>query len=868
MLERFIFTRDESAFTALVERHGPMVRGVCRRVLGDEQDAEDAFQATFLVLARRADTVRAGSLPSWLYGVALRVARKARTTIARRRRREQAVEPAAPDGPGLPGAVEELRTVLDEELGRLPEKYRAPLVLCYLEGMTKDEAALQLGWPSGTVSGRMARARDLLRGRLERRGLALSAALFTTTLLENAAPAAVPVALRTLTVAAALRFVGQPANLAQVTTPSVASLVRGVLHDMMLTKFKIVGGLLVVVALFAAGTGVFRQTAEAAPLAKTNDKPDGKADAPKADAKPIRFSSTQHFEVSEFVDGVNPHHLGTTPAKTVSIPASAEWYVTPQNQAARPGGGGGNFGGGFPGGVGGFGGGAGPVVAPPKGGNMPAPGVGALGAPAAGGGGQFGNLGAPPAGVANPFGGALGQALPMVQAGQLPRFTKKELTTLVDELKKKDVPGLSIDHRDFLDEDLAALASLPALQTLLLHHTKITDAGLKCLADFPALRTLVLESEDLTDEGIAHLAKIKGLKVLHLAKVQITDKAFDSLKDCASLQSILVMGCPEVSDKGIAKLVKMDNVKAVRLMDMAKITDEGIASIKEMKGLTTLQLEWCPEITDKGIEALKGFYHVENLRIRLLNLSADGLAHLKAVPGLKKLELLYQEGTQGFGMGGFGVIGAGGQFGPAKPVPVGGGGFGNGMLTPVQSVYAPNESPAATRQKVGKLTDAVLKGLKDAVTIEELAVGGDELTNDGLAVLSSLKGLKKAHLGGKELSGAALKHLKDLTDLNLIDIVGVGPKDEAIAAAAGELKGLAQLEKVQLSSHVTKVETAKVTRALAKVKVEALEAAPVDGIIPGQPEVKLPKGGAPGFGGVGGFGGAGGIGGFPAPPAR
>src|SRR5262249_51919994 len=158
-------------------RHGPMVHGICRRLLGDGPDAEDAFQATFLVLVRKADSLRGyGSLGGWLHGVAVRVARKARVAAARRAFHEAQGTPMSARGDFAAVEWRDLRPVLDEELGRLPEKYRAPLVLCYLQGKTHEEAARALGCPNGTVYGRLARARARLRTRLLRRGVALSAA--------------------------------------------------------------------------------------------------------------------------------------------------------------------------------------------------------------------------------------------------------------------------------------------------------------------------------------------------------------------------------------------------------------------------------------------------------------------------------------------------------------------------------------------------------------------------------------------------------------------------------------------------------------------------------------------------------------------
>src|SRR5215470_14070830 len=175
LLEQFLARQDESAFTALVQRHGPAILSLCRSLLRHLQDAEDVFQATFLVLARKAGSIRKREpLGSWLYGVAHRLASKARARAARRggRELEAAAEAEAPAADDM--TWRELRLVLHEELSRLPEKYRSPLLLCYWEGKTQEEAAAQLGWRKGTLKERVHRARDLLRGRLTRRGLTLS----------------------------------------------------------------------------------------------------------------------------------------------------------------------------------------------------------------------------------------------------------------------------------------------------------------------------------------------------------------------------------------------------------------------------------------------------------------------------------------------------------------------------------------------------------------------------------------------------------------------------------------------------------------------------------------------------------------------
>jgi len=178
LLARWCAGNDASAFELLVRRHGGMVLGVCRRVLGNTAEADDAFQATFLVFILKAQTLaRPEQAAAWLHAVALRVARKAKAKRARQREREAAiVDTLDPVDPAIPDPVaerRELRQTIDEELDRLPEKYRLPIVLCELEGRTLEEAAQLLGWPKGTVAGRLSRGRELLRKRLSRRGVEL-----------------------------------------------------------------------------------------------------------------------------------------------------------------------------------------------------------------------------------------------------------------------------------------------------------------------------------------------------------------------------------------------------------------------------------------------------------------------------------------------------------------------------------------------------------------------------------------------------------------------------------------------------------------------------------------------------------------------
>jgi RNA polymerase sigma factor (sigma-70 family) len=189
LLSKFVSSRDEGAFHEIVRRHGAMVHGVCRRVLRNDADADDAFQAVFLVLVRKADSVRPGNrLGNWLYGVAVNVARKGREVLARRRTHELVGDVAQAEA----SATGELREVIDEELTRLPADYRAAVVACDLEGRTRKEAASQLGWNEGTVASRLARARAILADRLSRRGVVMPALGLGAALGESTALAALP----------------------------------------------------------------------------------------------------------------------------------------------------------------------------------------------------------------------------------------------------------------------------------------------------------------------------------------------------------------------------------------------------------------------------------------------------------------------------------------------------------------------------------------------------------------------------------------------------------------------------------------------------------------------------------------------------
>ncbi|CAN5786266.1 hypothetical protein BH23PLA1_BH23PLA1_14770 [soil metagenome] len=243
LLDRFVKKRDESAFTAIVARHGPMVLGVCRRSLRDPGEVEDAFQATFLVLVRRSGTIRVDdSLGRWLYGVTRRVVARARRQAERRPDSRAAIERESPAPcPSEVAAGRELSGLLQAEVDRLPETYRAPVVLCHLEGRSHEEAARSLNWPVGTVKGRLSRARTLLRDRLARRGVT------------SAVP--VPIVLVRSTVKTAMQ-VAAAQSAAGVVPGAAVALAEGVLMTMGWTSLKtIIAASVLAGGLLGGGVG-------------------------------------------------------------------------------------------------------------------------------------------------------------------------------------------------------------------------------------------------------------------------------------------------------------------------------------------------------------------------------------------------------------------------------------------------------------------------------------------------------------------------------------------------------------------------------------------------------------------------------------
>jgi RNA polymerase sigma factor (sigma-70 family) len=276
LLDRFVTLGDEAALALLVERHGPLVLAACRRLLAHDHDAEDVFQATFLVLARRAGAIRKHhAVGSWLYGVAVRLAQRLRADEARRRRHERAAARAAREGQPPDAAWRELQDALDEELARLPDKYRAALLACHLDGLTQEQAAGRLGWSLSSIRRRLDRGRDLLRARLAGRGLSPSAALTAAALRPAAGGAAVPPRLAEAAVRAA-RLAGAAGNAAGVSA-AVLALARSApgAGSAGFAKGAVLAALLLGPLLLATGLGGL-PAPQAPPPAPAGKKAEGK----------------------------------------------------------------------------------------------------------------------------------------------------------------------------------------------------------------------------------------------------------------------------------------------------------------------------------------------------------------------------------------------------------------------------------------------------------------------------------------------------------------------------------------------------------------------------------------------------------------
>jgi RNA polymerase sigma factor (sigma-70 family) len=299
LLAQFATERDEAAFAELVRRHGPLVLGVCRRVLRDADAADDVFQAAFLVLARKAGSLDGRRpLGCWLYTVARNLALKHRLADARRQAREKEAGAMRNSPSSDQTDQREAAAVLDAELGQLPEKYRAPLVLCHLQGLTHEAAARELGWPAGSIAKRLARGLDLLRDRLTGRGIALPATGLAALLGEHVSAAVSPALVVQLSRAAVLYAAGQAT--AGLVSTSAAALADSALPALVLFRWKLTAAVLLGLGVLGAGAAVFGHRAEPAEVASAPVPEEPPPPAPEEDPRDRelrrRLARTVHLD--------------------------------------------------------------------------------------------------------------------------------------------------------------------------------------------------------------------------------------------------------------------------------------------------------------------------------------------------------------------------------------------------------------------------------------------------------------------------------------------------------------------------------------------------------------------------------------------
>jgi RNA polymerase sigma factor (sigma-70 family) len=656
LLDQFVGQRDAAAFAALVQRLGPMVWGVCRRVLGCHHDAEDAFQATFLVLARKAAVVMPRDMvANWLYGVAYRTARKAKTMTDRRRAREKQVptmpEPQAP----APDPWRDLEPLVDQELARLPDKYRSAIIFCDLEGKTRKEAARQLRIPEGTLSSRLTTAREKLARQLARHGVTLSAAAVATLLAQNAASASIPSSVVSILIKVGPLFAARQAAAMGLVSAKVAALTQAVLKTMMLGKLQTALAVVLVLGVIGLGGSLITQATavDESPKAADETIPEQKkspADTGSTAADPgqrllggkIRLEDREKSVATVDLNGTQLtdadlkilkqfkglRQLGLVGCHAVTDAGLKEIKDLNELRVLRLGG-----------------------TAVTDAGLKELKGLKELR--------HLGLAGTQVTdkGLKELKGLKNLRELVLAQTGVTDEGLKefkdlKELRELrlsgtavadagLKQLKElKALLILDLAGTPVTDAGLGELKELKKLQALGLAHTTVTDDGLKELEDLKELRELQLGRTTVTDAGLKALKGLNELRLLGLPGTQVSDMGLKELKGLKNLQE-LVLAATGVTDKGLKELKDLKELRGLWLGGTT-VTDAGLKELKELKALQILGLAGT-RVTDGGLKELKELKNLQKLWLAYTAVTDEGLRELK---GLKKLRLLVLTGTK------------------------------------------------------------------------------------------------------------------------------------------------------------------------------------------------------------------------------
>lgn len=740
LLGAFLATRDEAAFEEIVRRHGPLVFGVCRRLLGNEQDAADAFQAVFVVLARKAGSIRAReALGAWLYHVAYRTSMKARSVLLKRRAREGQVS-VMPEPAVAAEAVDDVLEVLDEELRAMPTKYSQPIILCDLQGHSRKSAATLLRLAEGTISSRLATGRRKLADRLKKRGVTVSATALATILAQNVAQASVPPAVVTATIKSVVSLSAGKAAAGLSSTVLVIS--DGVLRSMFLAKLQLLVLALLVPIIIA---GVVQLTL--APMAEAPDeralalamlerlgaklrwdtRPTGKElvaiDLRKSavtdnDVKRlVVFSELRELVLSEtaITDASAPTfaqlrnlrslRFGATGASDSCVEAAASLPSLEMLSASWT--------------------------------HVTDAGVRRLAGHAA-----LQQLDLRNTAITDASLAALGTCanLQILEAGKT-KITDVGLTELT---KLAGLKAIRLEHDDLTDAAVRIISGIATLDSLSLEgNHAVTDAALKNLQSLPLLGALNLTGTAVTDAGVVTLGKHPTLAWLSLDHTAVTGAGFEKLETFPKLRKLFLNGT-KVTDATLPQVASQALLQQLAL-GQNPISDAGLAPIATLRDLDSLWLEKTG-VTDACIEELS---HCPKLTFLELNGTAvtdaflarlaDMVRARTAFVGLQSLHLHKTEVTDD----------------GLKHLPT---------LSNLQSLWL----------SWTQVTDAGLPTIARLTKLRSLRLGGCPISDAGLASLRPLRQLRSLWLDWTQVTDAGLTALAEFRQLDELRLDGSG----------------------------------------------------------------------------------------------
>jgi RNA polymerase sigma factor (sigma-70 family) len=559
LLEIFLKDRVETALEGLVRRHGAMVWGVCRRVLANHHDAEDAFQATFLVLVRKASTIKPRDMVgNWLYGVAHQTALKARARSAKRQAREKQVI-AMPEPAAAPtNHADDLARLLDQELRRLPDKYRAVLVLCELEGKALKEAAAQLGVPEGTVASRLVRGRAMLAKRLARHNLAISAGALPALLAQQAAGATVPAAILSTTIKAVCQVAaGKGAALLSL---QAAALTEEVVKAMFLTKIgKISAVLLLVIASCSLGYGAYASLGggpKEIPVAGA-DKKDPLAQAAFKLA-PLKIPARQPDEKDKLLEEPEKLKILNLSSKflkdddLLQLPEDIDGLI----MRGRHG---------------------------------------------------YGANSVTDEGIKHL---TRFTRLRILAAGGL-ELTDRAMETIG---KLTRLEELSLEINKITGAGLRHLRGLKNLRKLNLDFNQLQPDDLEPVSELTGLTSLRIYSTGIVNDRVCELcSRLKNLRELHLSErmADLTDRGVQHLAKLRHLENLTLRGCPKITDASLAAITGMTRLKTLRLTGLPPVTPKGMKGIGKLTELRVLEIN-VVSMDDASIRALESLTKLED----------------------------------------------------------------------------------------------------------------------------------------------------------------------------------------------------------------------------------------------------------------